>query len=114
MKKILTLITIAAATFIAAPQAKADHAHGTSTYVSGRTSCGCQVYTQRYVAYYDRCGNPVFSYRTLPVSHHCRPAPLPYNSRNRYNRGYQNTNYTPGYHTGPVIVARPVPQRSCR
>jgi hypothetical protein len=73
MKNILfTIILPLLLTAGLAPRAEASRCYGgTSTYVSGRTHCGCPIYTQRYVAYYNHCGQPVFRYRTLPVRHSC-------------------------------------------
>ncbi|MEP4077791.1 hypothetical protein [Haloferula sp.] len=88
MKKLLTLMIVAAAAFIAVPQAEArPGVHG--AYVSSRTSCGCAVYTQRYISYYDRCGHPVYKYRRLPISHRCRTTV--------YHHPKQRTIYQPRY-----------------
>ena len=111
MKKFLTLIIIAAATFAAAPKADARPHHPGHTYVSGRTSCGCPVYSQRFIAYYDHCGHPVYSVRTLPVTHRCRRVvhhqpqycPPPHASQRRvwhHSRGASyNSSYRPGYYS---------------
>ncbi|MFC7337415.1 hypothetical protein ACFQY0_09535 [Haloferula chungangensis] len=73
MKKFLTLIVAAAAACIAVPNAEARPKHAGHTYVSGRSACGCVVYSQRFISYYDHCGHPVYSVRALPVNHRCRP-----------------------------------------
>ena len=54
-----------------APRANAQCHGGGSTYISGRTWCGCPIYSQRYVAYYNHCGQPVYRVRALPVRHRC-------------------------------------------
>ncbi len=66
MKTILILLTIIGAQFIAAPNADAQTCSTQHTYVSGRTSCGCPIQTVRYIAYYDRCGYPIYRSRTQP------------------------------------------------
>ena len=74
MKRILlTLVLPLLITTGLAPRAEAGRCYGgSSTYISGRTHCGCPIYSQRYVAYYTRCGQPVFQVRVLPVNHQCR------------------------------------------
>lgn len=106
MKKFLTLMIIAAATIAAVPRAEARPRYSGNKYVSGRTSCGCPVYTQRHISYHDHCGHPVYQYRRLPVIHRCRP-PVRYRSTYRYptrnrvyrsipRRGYRSS-YAPVY-----------------
>ena len=68
MKKLLALLVAAAATFAAVPTAEArPFGHGSGVFVSQHLACGTPVYAQRVFAGYDRCGNPVFHVRTLPV-----------------------------------------------
>lgn len=80
MKRIaLTVATAALTWFGAASTASArPHHHGggyaPTTFVSSYGRCGCAVYQQRYVAFYDGYGRPVWRVRTMPVSHRCRPA----------------------------------------
>lgn len=100
MKRLLSLIAVAAATLVAAPRAEAGHRTHASIYVTARTSCGCPVYAQTYVAYYDHWDRPVYRTRRLPVRHQC------HRHRVRY-RQVPEPCYTPGYHAGPVIVPRP-------
>lgn len=108
MKKLLTLIAVVAATFSSMPQAEAHGRDRGYTYVSGRTSCGCPVYVRRYVAFYDRWGNPVVRVRRLPVRHRCHDR----GRVRRFDAGYVHP--APGYRYGPVFAARPVPRRHCR
>lgn len=72
MKRIaLSLAAAALAFFGSAPEAAAYHSHHSSTYVSSYARCGCPVYVQRYVAYRDGWGRPVWRTRILPVAHRC-------------------------------------------
>ncbi|BCX47690.1 hypothetical protein HAHE_15980 [Haloferula helveola] len=121
MKHLLTLLTVIGAGFVAAPDAEArPHQHNScsTTYVSGHTSCGCPIYTQRYVAYYDRFGRAIYRYQTLPVNHHCRHRVVRQPQCHTPQPRYQNSRYTrSGVRIGPVIVgggSRYVPSRSCR
>ena len=109
MKKLLTFMIIAATAFIAVPKAEARPGSHHS-YVSGRTSCGCPIYTQRYIAYYDGCGHPVYRTRSLPVSHRCRTTvhrqAYPHHRSTRssvryhHSRGASyNRSYRPGYYS---------------
>ena len=91
-----------------APRADAGRACADArVWVSGYTRCGCPVYAERYVAYRDPWGRPVFATRTLPVRHACHAR-----VRGHYAPGY-------GVHVkGPVL--RPSvrywtpPPRHCR
>lgn len=68
MKKLLALLVAATATFAAVPTAEArPFGHGNAVFVSHYLPCGTPVYAQRVFAGYDRCGNPVFQVRALPV-----------------------------------------------
>ena len=71
MKKILGILTIAIATVFAAPSADARHYHRPSrTYVEFHRSCRGPAWVERYVAYYDSCGHPVFRTRVIPIRRH--------------------------------------------
>ena len=60
------------------------------TYQSGRSSCGCPVYTRRVVAGYDCYNRPVYRYYSVPVVHRCR-----------HTRSHSYTShYTPSRHYG--------------
>ena len=98
MKKFLTLLIVSAAAFIAAPKAEARPPHPGHTYVSGRTSCGCVVYSQKFIAYYDHCGRPVYSVRALPVTHRCRPPVHYHQSRCQPQYRTQYVQPQPGYY----------------
>lgn len=121
MKNLFALLTVIGAGFVAAPDADArPRCNTTHTYVSHRSSCGCPVYAQRYVAGYDRCGYPVYRTRILPVSHRCRP--VIHHPRQRacrpVGRGHavvhpRHGRYTSGgVRIGPVIVGGG--SRGCR
>jgi hypothetical protein len=108
MKNLFALLTVIGAGFIAAPDAEARPGCNSShTYVSHYTSCGCPVYVQRYVAYYDRCtGRPIYRTRTLSVNHRCRSHHAyghSYAPRTHYGRSVRNHRST-GFRIGPVIV----------
>ncbi|MGB6223498.1 hypothetical protein [Haloferula sp.] len=92
MKKFLTLIIIAAAAFVATPNAEARPYHAGHTYVSGRSSCGCPVYSQRFIAYYDQCGRPIYSVRRLPITHRCRPKAYYHPQPRRVSHGVHYSN----------------------
>jgi len=116
MKKLLMLLTVLAAGVIAAPsvEARPYHNHGTQTYVSGYTSCGCPIYKQRYIVRYDHCGNPIYAYRVLPVSHGHSCHRNSYRSNNYYHGSSPGYGYTrSGVRIGPVIVS-PGYSRRCR
>lgn len=103
MKRIaLSLAAAAMAFFGATPQAEARHySSGSSTYVSSYARCGCPIYVQRYVAFYDGWGRPVWRTRVLPIQHRCgwgRPS---------YYRGGYSTPYRGGYTYGGYGYHRP-------
>jgi hypothetical protein len=72
--KTLLAITAIALTGLALPQA-AEASHPSSslnlTYVSGHSSCGCPIYTQRIFIGYDSWNRPVYRYVSVPVRHRC-------------------------------------------
>ena len=75
MKKLLTLLSVFATLFALAPMQAEARGHcntGTTVYVSGRTSCGCPIYTKKVFRYYDCHGYPVYAYYRLPVKHTCQ------------------------------------------
>ncbi|BCU76607.1 hypothetical protein [Luteolibacter sp. LG18] len=106
MKRIaISLAAAALAFFGATPNAEARHYSSSSrVYVSSYARCGCPIYVQRYVAFYDGWGRPVWRTRILPIRHTCgwgRPAPY-YGS---YSRSY--TPYYGGYTYGGYGYRRP-------
>lgn len=112
MKNLFALLTVIGAGFIAAPDAEArPGCNSGHTYVSHYTNCGCPVYVQRYVAYYDRCsGRPIYRTRTLSVNHRCRSHHgHGYSQRGHgysqhgYGHGVRSHRST-GFRIGPVIV----------
>ncbi|MDP7655017.1 MAG: hypothetical protein QF706_03040 [Roseibacillus sp.] len=68
-KILLTIAAVALTGLISAPRAEAGHSSPSITYRSGCASCGCPVYTRRYVRGYDCHGHPVFAYSRVPQSH---------------------------------------------
>lgn len=115
--RFLCSLLVATVAFALAPKADAQchsvrHQH---TYVSNHRPCGCAVYQQRFVRYYDRCGRPIYGYRTLPVRHNCRPACIVPRHPHPRTRARTVHHVQPrGFHIGPVIVAQPVRQGRCR
>lgn len=97
MKKILTYLSILTAAFLFTPNtAEArTHSHGSSSYVSGHSSCGCPIYTKKVFTGHDCYGRPVYKYYRQPASCSCNRNSYRSSSRytsNRYNshRGYNS------------------------
>lgn len=95
MKKVITLFAILAAAFVMSPQV-VEAGHGSSrssvyTYVSGRSSCGCAIYTKRVFCHYDRYGHPVYTYHRQPVTHRCSQ----YRSSRGHGHGYGHSSHRP-------------------
>lgn len=81
MKKALGIFAFAVASLSVFPAtAQAGHSSST-TYVSGYTSCGTPIYTQRVLVGYDRYRRPIYQYRTLPPRYRQEPV--------YYGGGYQ-------------------------
>ncbi|WP_265594583.1 hypothetical protein [Haloferula sp. BvORR071] len=71
MKHLITLLTLGTAIFLAAPAAEA-RGHGyrpSRVYVEYHRSCRGPAYIERYVAYYDCHGCPVWRTRVIPIRH---------------------------------------------
>ena len=106
--KTLLAIAAVALTGLALPQkAEAGHSSCNSsyTYQSGRTSCGCPIYTKRIFNGYDCYRRPIYRYISVPVVHRCRSNHYSSNrgcsssSYNRhYNRGYSSSYYSYNRH----------------
>lgn len=94
MKKILTYLSVLSTAFLFTPNtAEAQHcSSGTTTYISGYTSCGSPMYTQRILVSYDCYGRPIYTYRSLPVVY--RQPVVHYSHRNSYQ---PVRHYTPQY-----------------
>ncbi|MGC4013036.1 MAG: hypothetical protein QM755_00755 [Luteolibacter sp.] len=102
MKRIaLSLAAAAMAFFGATPQAEARYYGGPSTYVSSYARCGCPIYVQRYIAFYDGWGRPIWRTRVLPIQHRCG------GSRIYYRGGYTYTPYRGGFTYGGYGYHRP-------
>ncbi|MFP6896189.1 MAG: hypothetical protein VCA38_06280 [Roseibacillus sp.] len=70
IKRILAIAAVAFAGLLTAPNAEAGHTVETSiTYRSGYASCGCPIYTRRFVRSYDHHGHPIYGYSHVPFPH---------------------------------------------
>ena len=89
MKSIIINLAVAAFALIAAvPQAEA-RSHGSRVYVSGYTSCGSPIYTEKYFIGYDHCGRPLWGYRTVRQyarTRYIAPCPPPVCHESRSSR----------------------------
>lgn len=98
---------MAAFTWIAAaPSAEArphrGH-HRTTIVVTGHTSWGAPIRSERYFVRYDHCGRVIWGYRRLPVARPYCPPPRHYSGYDRgprrgydrsYDRGYRSVDYS--------------------
>ncbi len=78
MKKLIGILTLGIAALVATPTAEArPHHHRSSrVYVEFLRSCRGPAWVERYVAYYDCHGHPVWRSRVIPARrhhHHHRP-----------------------------------------
>ncbi|MGJ8655359.1 MAG: hypothetical protein ACSHX6_02825 [Akkermansiaceae bacterium] len=100
MKKLLTYLSILTAAVLFTPNtAEArPHSHGTTTYVSGHSSCGCPIYTKKVFVNHDRYGRPVYRYYSVPSNCNCRvKAYRPsshYSSHRSYHTNSHNRHYS--------------------
>ncbi|MCH2063545.1 MAG: hypothetical protein MK194_07435 [Roseibacillus sp.] len=125
IKILLTVVAVALTGLISAPRVEAGPSSTCITYRSGCASCGCPVYTRRYVRGYDCHGHPVFGYTRVRLSHGhtCRhrihyrhPHPRPVISRS--TRSYQpritlSSRRSHGYSSG-VSFSFSLGGRRCR
>ena len=74
MNKLLTILATTLLTLIATPnKAEAGVKIGSSyTYVSGRSHCGCPIYTKRVVSGFSSYRKPIYSYYRLPSRCNCQ------------------------------------------
>ena len=91
MKKLLLSLVAAVSAVFLLPQSA--EARGCSsdrgyTYVSGRTNCGCPIYTKRVLRYYDCHGQAVYAYHRQPVTHGCRQ----HQRGHRHSSSYRSNN----------------------
>ncbi|MFC5050789.1 hypothetical protein ACFPK9_09195 [Rubritalea spongiae] len=116
-KKITPIAALVAAMFAVAPQqaeARGKGHHHSHTYASGRTSCGCAIYTKRVVKGHDRHGRPVYAYYRQPVKHHCnsvhyRSVPRTYSSCGTHRTASRSTyhhNYRGSSRSGISVTYR--------
>ena len=98
MFKILLIIAaVALPGLMSAPRAEAGPSHHSITYRSGTTSCGCPIYTRRFVRGYDSCRRPIYGYQRVS----------PAQGRScRHSSSYRRTVHR-GHCHGPV-TRRPV------
>lgn len=66
------------------------HSHGTTTYVSHYTSCGCPVYVKKVFWKHDCYGRPIYRYYRQPVTHRCNR--YNHHNRSRYHNSYNGCN----------------------
>ena len=72
MKKLIAIAATALVGLVAFPEsAEAGRSSVSYTYQSGRSSCGCPIYTKRYVRSYDCYRRPIYRYARVPVVHRC-------------------------------------------
>ena len=90
MKKLVATIAAAVTGLIAFPDKAEAGVHVSFTYQSGRSSCGCPIYTKRYVAGYDCHHRPVYRYVHVPVTHRCGP-PVIVHPHHRGNIYYKHS-----------------------
>ncbi|MFC0020126.1 hypothetical protein AAFN60_03055 [Roseibacillus persicicus] len=100
MKKLLATIAAAIVGFIATPNTAEAGVHisfgSGSSYVSGRASCGCPIYTKRVVRGYDCYRRPIYSYVRVPFNCNCRSHRAPV-----VRHGYSSRCVTPPRHVAP-------------
>ena len=76
MQKLLTILTVILIGLVVTPNTAEASIHlkiGSShSYVSGRASCGCPIYTKRVVRGFDRYRKPIYSYYRQPFRCCCR------------------------------------------
>ncbi|MGJ8725448.1 MAG: hypothetical protein ACSHYB_12895 [Roseibacillus sp.] len=98
MKKLLTTIAAVLVGFVATPNTAEAGVHisiGTGyTYVSGRASCGCPIYTKRVVRGYDGYRRPIYSYYRQPFNCGCRTAYRAPVVRHGYSSRYVSPRYS--------------------
>lgn len=103
MIKTLPLLAVAAVlALLSAPRAEASHGN-TVTYRSGYSSCGCPIYTTRYVRGYDCYRRPIYGYsQSLRARSSCR--------HRGYARPtvYRRSNCAPVSRSRVVVRSRPI------
>lgn len=120
MKKLIAIIATAVVGLIAAPQeAEAGHASVSFTYQSGRSSCGCPIYTKRHFHGYDCYRRPIYRYVHVPVTHRCRShavSPHHYRHGRFYYKSSRHHRPVPHYrsHHGPRPGYGHGSSRGCR
>lgn len=97
MKKLLATLAAALVGFVATPNTAEAGVHisiGSGyTYVSGRASCGCPIYTKRVVRGYDGYRRPIYNYYRQPFRCGCRTTYRP-PVRHHSSRHYVSPRYT--------------------
>ena len=88
MKTLLITLATVLLGLVALPntaEARSCSTGSSHTYHSGRSSCGCSIYTRRVITGYDCYNRPSYRYYSVPVTHSCRSH---YSST--YHRGHSN------------------------
>lgn len=104
MKSTLITLTIAALALISSVTSADARSHSSRPYVGGYRSCGTPIDTERYFVGYDRCGAPVWGYRTVrssyrPVVRARYQAPCPPPVHDGHGGGYRR-----GHSGGRVAI----------
>lgn len=98
MKKLLTTLAAVLVGFIATPQTAQAGIHisiGSShSYISGRASCGCPIYTKRVCRGYDSYRRPIYNYYRQPFRCSCRSTYRAPVVRHGYNNRYVSPHYS--------------------
>lgn len=89
MKTLLAIAATALVGLVTPQTAEAGHSSCNTgyTYQSGRSSCGCPIYTKRVLYSYDCYRRPLYRYYSVPVVHRCS-----------HSRSHSYTHYTPSRH----------------
>ena len=109
MKKPIAIAAAILTSIVAFPQkAEAGYSSVSFTYQSGRSACGCPIYTKRYVAGYDCYRRPIYRYVSVPVVHRCshesHRSHYIHSNRNHCRPVYRpscGTSYTRNHYTHP-------------
>ena len=108
MIKSIAIIAAAVTGLVAIPQtAEAGHSRAGYLYQSGHASCGCPVYTNRFLVRYDCYRRPVYRHVRVPLVHRRQFHRVAVAPRYRHPVHYRHNNYYSQrqYH-------RPAPRRT--
>ncbi len=114
IQRLLAIAAVAVSGLLSAPQAEAGHCSQSITYRSGHSSCGCPIYTKRYVRGYDCHRQPIFGYSRVPFCHgsSCRHN-VRHQSRRYHGPVIHRSSHSHGHNHSPriVISSRSYPSR---